>query len=717
MNAQIIVPLLTELGKKIDLNISKFDAQDVYYQHGEYPPNELPIFAEVLAERAARVRMNLVINAVPEAEFRILLRKMEFPILVFEAEGEEVKPVIITPCPKKDYKAEYIGYNGNMPAPDVLTLLSKLYKYHDSSEPENLGMLMVISAFPLDGLMDGDDADRNHKAISPLGRLLRLLRPEGKDIFYIYAYAILIGLINLSLPLGTQAIISLISGGLVFNSVVILIALVIIGILVGGGLQIMQLTLVEILQRRIFAKSAYEFAYRIPRWCYDHLKGYYPPELVNRFFDTITIQKGLPKMLIEVTAAALSIFFGLILLSLYHPFFVFFGLGLLSLLITVFYFSGTRGIQTSIVESKYKYKLANWLQEMARAIIPFKMAGDSTLSMKKTDELVNNYLKYRKEHFGVLVSQYGYIVAFKTIITGGLLIIGTLLVVDRQITLGQFVASEIVIVTIVSSVEKIIMSLDTVYDTLTGVDKIGHVMDLPLERRSGYLLLDKNPAGMEMEVKDLHFSYPESEKPALAGISFQLEPGHSLCISGHSNSGKNTLVKLMLGFFNGYRGIITYNGLSIRDISLPSLRSLIGENVMNKQIYDSTILYNITMGQSEANAGRVATVIHDLKLADTLFNNPEGLNAPILTGNFRLSESAKYKLTLARALVAQPKLVVIDDTILTLEKSEKLQILGYLMDKAHGWSLICISNDPHIAALCDRQIYLEEGKIINQPLS
>ena len=144
-------------------------------------------------------------------------------------------------------------------------------------------------------------------------------------------------------------------------------------------------------------------------------------------------------------------------------------------------------------------------------------------------------------------------------------------------------------------------------------------------------------------------------------------------------------------------------------------------NIMRKrmkiELRDHTILYNITMGQSEANAGRVATVIHDLKLADTLFNNPEGLNAPILTGNFRLSESAKYKLTLARAIVAQPKLVVIDDSILTLEKSEKLQILGYLMDKSHGWSLICISNDPHIAALCDRQIYLEEGKIINRPIS
>jgi ABC-type bacteriocin/lantibiotic exporter with double-glycine peptidase domain len=241
-------------------------------------------------------------------------------------------------------------------------------------------------------------------------------------------------------------------------------------------------------------------------------------------------------------------------------------------------------------------------------------------------------------------------------------------------------------------------------------------MDIPLERRSGYHLLHHEKQGMDLEIKDLHFSYPENERPSIAGISLHLEPGNALCISGQSNAGKNTLVKLLLGFFNGYSGMITFNGLSIRDISLPSLRSYIGENVLNNTIYDSTILYNITMGRSEATAEKVAEIIHDLKLAGTLFNNPEGLNAPILSGNFRLSESAKYKLTLARALVTNPKLVLIDDTILTLERSEKLQILSYLMDKKHGWSLIFISNDTAIANLCDQHMYLEDGKMANKNL-
>ena len=156
------------------------------------------------------------------------------------------------------------------------------------------------------------------------------------------------GLISLTLPLGIQATVSLVSGGVVFSSIYLLIALVIIGVLATGGLQVMQITLVEYLQRRVFTKAAFEFAFRVPRIKAEALLNYYPPELMNRFFDVLTIQKGLPKLLIDLSSGIIQILFGLILLSFYHPFFVFFSLILIGMLSLIFYTTGPKGLQSSI---------------------------------------------------------------------------------------------------------------------------------------------------------------------------------------------------------------------------------------------------------------------------------------------------------------------------------------------------------------------------------
>lgn len=320
---------------------------------------------------------------------------------------------------------------------------------------------------------------------TPWQRLLRLLTTEKKDIGYIYLYALVTGVISLSLPLGIQAVFNLVSGGLVFSSVYVLIGLVIVGVLVSGLLMVGQMTLVEILQQRIFAKAAFEFTYRLPRIQPEALSGYYPPELMNRFFDVLTIQKGLPKLLIDLTAAVVQIFFGIILLSAYHPIFVGFGLFTILLIWLICWIYGPAAVKTSLNESKYKYKVVAWLEEIARELPAYRgESSGGTVAQKepinKMDDLVANYIQYRSEHFKVLRRFFYNGVAFKTIATGGLLVLGTLLVVGREMSLGQFVAAELVIVLITGSVDKLISGIDTVFDLVTAVEKIGTVTDMPL---------------------------------------------------------------------------------------------------------------------------------------------------------------------------------------------------------------------------------------------
>ena len=311
-------------------------------------------------------------------------------------------------------------------------------------------------------------------------RLLRLLATERKTITYVYLYATFVGIISLSLPLGIQYLFNLVSTGMTFSSVYVLSGVIIIGVFITGLLLIGQLKLVENIQQRIFAKASFEFLYRLPRIEPAALEEHRPAELMNRFFEVVTIQKALPKLLIDLTAALVQMLAGILLLTFYHPFFLGFGFLMLLVLVGICWMYGPAGLRTSLKESKYKYEVVDWLQQMASHADYFRNDTRQLSPMLRMDKLTTGYLQHRQGHFGILKKFYYTAVTFRTVVTGGLLIMGTVLVVSRQMSLGQFVAAELIIVMVNSAVEKLISGIDTVFDLLTGVEKLAAVTDLPL---------------------------------------------------------------------------------------------------------------------------------------------------------------------------------------------------------------------------------------------
>ena len=318
---------------------------------------------------------------------------------------------------------------------------------------------------------------------TPWQRLTRMLDTERESIRYIIFYAVVAGLISLSLPLGTQAVFNLVSTGAVFSSTYILIAVVVGGVLLGGILLVGQLTLVEAIEQRLFAKAAVEFAYRLPRIRPEALEGQRPAELVNRFFDILTVQKGLTKLLIDLMFAALQVLLGVLVLAFYHPIFIAFGLFTILALVGIYALNYRRALRTSIEESAHKYEVADWLEQVADRLPEVRHHdGAQQQALARADELAAAYLHARNGHFRVLKNYYTYAVALRTLLTGGLLIAGTLFVVSRQMTLGQFVAAEVIIVQISGSIEKLMTGVSTVFDVLTGVEKLAAVTDLPIDQ-------------------------------------------------------------------------------------------------------------------------------------------------------------------------------------------------------------------------------------------
>ncbi len=545
--------------------------------------------------------------------------------------------------------------------------------------------------------------------LTPVKRFWRLLKPDKSEIRNVYVYAIFNGLINLSLPIGIQAIINLIQGGQLSTSWIVLVMFVIGGIALSGIMQVNQLRITENLQQKIFTRAAFEFAYRIPRIRMEELYRHYAPELMNRFFDIISVQKGLSKIIIDFSTASIQVIFGLILLSIYHPFFIVFSLILVILVYAIFKLTAKRGLETSMIESKNKYKIAHQLEELARTFMTFKLAGRTQLPLEQINTTANKYINARENHFSILIKQYGLMIGFKVFVALGLLVIGGLLVMDQQMNIGQFVAAEIIIILIINSVEKLILSLESIYDVLTSLEKIGQVTDLELESDTGIEVEETNTSqGMAIEVKDLSFAYPDHTVEVLRDLSFEIKAGENVLITGSNNSGKSTLLYLLAGLFKPKTGYIAYNGIPMGNYNPEALRSHIGDCLMDEFLFEGTLLENISMGRTRATFENVQWAVDNLGLSDFVKSLPQGYHTVIKPQGQQFSKGIIDRLLLARAIADKPKVLLIKDAFTLFEKNERKRILNFLKDKSHNWTMIIASSNADLGELMDRTIDLQK---------
>lgn len=547
---------------------------------------------------------------------------------------------------------------------------------------------------------------------TPFQRFLRLLKVDKQEIFSIYVYALFNGIISLSLPLGIQAIINLIGGGQVSTAWIVLVIFVIAGIGIGGLMQIMQLSITENLQQKIFTRSAFEFAYRIPRLQLDKLDSVYVPELVNRFFDTLSVQKGLSKILMDFSSASLLTFFGLVLLSIYHPFFIIFSILLVIILYIIFKLTIPKGMRTSLKESKYKYEVAHWLEELARAMETFKLAGNSPLPLQRTDDVVEDYLDARKAHFKTLLLQYINLVGFKVVIAAALLVIGGLLVINQQMNIGQFVASEIIIILVMNSVEKLMLSMETIYDVLTSLEKIGSVTDLDLENENQNKQDHAFGDGLNVDLTDLTFRFPDSPTDILSGISLSIPQGQKICLTGFEGSGKSLLLQMMAGLYTNFRGAISYENIPLASWSKPKLRSMIGDSLAREDLFRGTLAENITLGKTNITPEKMQKAIDVVGLTKYVQKLPEGYETMIFPEGKNLPRNVRLKIMLARSLTCTSKLLLLDENFNELKNGIKGQFIDHIIGL--NCTVVAVSNNPDIARKFDKVVVMDHGNILGE---
>jgi ABC-type bacteriocin/lantibiotic exporter with double-glycine peptidase domain len=543
-----------------------------------------------------------------------------------------------------------------------------------------------------------------------LYKLFRLLRLDGKEITALYLLSILSGLIQLSLPLGIQAIINFAIVATGRNqlpaSMWVLILLVVLGVLFTGMLKINQMKIVEKIQQKIFTRFSFEFSYRIPKLNVKSIDQYHLPELVNRFFDIPTLQKSLAKLLLDIPTAVIQLCFGLILLAFYNSVFIVFGIILLVVLYLILYISSPKGFEASLEESNYKYDLGGWVQEIARGIKTFKFFNSFNLHLEKTNHLLEGYLHSRNRHFQILKLQYWSLVVFKILITAAMLIVGGILLIRQEINIGQFIAAEIIILTIMNAVEKLIVSLETVYDLLTSIEKINKITEKPIDEEGTYEYVKKQ--GIEIEAKNLSFGFEKT--PILKNISFLIKPGQKVAITGDGDSGKTVLLRMLTGVFQDFEGDLSYDQIPINNYNLNTLRNHIGIYMQKQDIFSASLWENITLGNKEVKEQDVLDIFKIVGLEGFYRSLNKGFDTHLEPTGKQLSSSNVQKLLIARSLLNQPSLLLLDEPMKLLAADDKQYLKNYLFG-LKDVTVIFTTNDPALITKCDMVIHLNNGQI------
>ncbi len=546
-----------------------------------------------------------------------------------------------------------------------------------------------------------------HYKTSPLNRLFSLIREDKSDLLTLVGYNIISGVLYLAVPLSAQALINTIAAGVLLQPLVVLSIIVFVVLILISILKLIQNTIIERLQQRIFARIALRLANHLPRIEHSVLQENYAPEMANRFFDTMTLQKTWAKLLTDVPAAVLQILAGLFLMGIYSPFLFGFDMVFLLGALTIVWL-GMHGVDTSIKESSRKYRVAGWLEELGRCHISLKMNASSDYFVKQLDQQVVDYIETRRQHFTIVVKQVFSSHLLQALAMTGVLASGGWLVIEGQLTLGQLVAAELVMMIMLAAIEKLANNIDDYYDLLTALVKVGSITDLPVEKMPGTQYLS-DEQGAKIVCQQLSFSYLPN-KPVLSNLNLDIQSGQRVSLVGESGCGKTTLAYLLAGLQKPSGGRISFNGFDLREVNLDSFRQQIALVSGMNEIFEGSVEDNILIGRKISH-NSLHQAISLANLDNTLISFPEGLKTRLVSEGLNISIGERLRILIARAIIKKPRLLILDDVFFGIDEKNKLKILSNLLDPNLPWTVIDISHDPSIIMRSDIIHVLSHGQI------
>ncbi|MFN0165813.1 MAG: peptidase domain-containing ABC transporter [Bryobacteraceae bacterium] len=579
-----------------------------------------------------------------------------------------------------------------------------------AGEQDLIEWTVAESAAPLSQMQSGHDADghaREH--MPPAARLRSLLRAEKTDIWVVVTYSLFIGLLSLVVPVAVQWLVNTVAFGTILQPLVILTGFVLVALGFSAMLTGLRVWVVELVQQRLMVRVSTDVVHRLLGARADAFDRTHGPELVNRFFDVVTVQKAGATLLVDGLSILTQTVTGMLLLAAYHPLLLVFDIIILLIVATVLTVFGRGALKTAILESKAKYSIAAWLETIAANMVTFKPRAGRDHAIEHADLLVRGYLEARQRHFRVLIRQIGGFLALQALASSMLLGVGGWLVIQRQLTLGQLVAAELVVTLVVGGLAKFGKHLEALYDMLAAVDKLGYLVDLPLERTGGESR-PPSPAPAQLQLKNISFSFGPRAK-VVDSVSVNIEAGERIGIAGSIGCGKSTLLDLLYSLRQPSSGVMEIDGRDYRQVALASLRTDIAL-VRGTEIFEGSVEENVRVGRHDLSSDGVRAVLEQVGLIDDIQALPDGVHTVLLSGGRPLSPGQATRLMLARALASDPRVLLIDELLDPFENSPDRELLFTAMfGPERRRTLLVSSSSPEVLGRCDRVYLLQDGKL------
>ncbi len=554
--------------------------------------------------------------------------------------------------------------------------------------------------------------DRGHghghsHSVSPPSRLWSLVLPERKDLWVILVFSMIDGVLLLATPIAVEALVNTVAFGRYLQPIIVLAILLFTFLTFAAALRGLLSYVVEILQRRLFVRLVADLAYRLPRVRGTAFDEAHAPELVNRFFEIATVQKIASSLLLDAVAIILQTFVGMAVLAFYHPFLLGFDLVLMLLIALVTFGLGRGAVKTAVRESRAKYAVGEWLEELVRHPTAFKLHSGHQFALDRSDWLTVEYLDARRKHYRIVLRQLLFALGLQALVATALLGLGGWLVIQGQLTLGQLVAAELIVTTIVGSFAKMGKHLESFYDLLASVDKLGHLLDLPTERSDKLFHLGAGvPA--RVAVRQVSYSYHGQEghgHEVLHDVSFEIKPGECMALTGPSGCGKSTLIDLLSGLRQPVSGHVELDGIDLRELRADSLCEHLAV-ARSIEIFHGTIDENVHLNRPKTSAQDVREALAAVGLVDEVLRLPDGLNTMLQTNGAPLSTTQALRLMLARAIADRPRLLLIDGTLDALPDDTLHALLANLAGQDRPWTVLIVTGRQMVIERCDHVVTL-----------
>lgn len=542
----------------------------------------------------------------------------------------------------------------------------------------------------------------------PWQQYWRLLRPEATDLRTIVVYGAASAVLTLAVPLTVDALISNITFGTVLTPLVVLVAVLLGCLLLQASLIALQTWIAEVVERRIFVRVVSDLTWRLPRVDIRAFDRRHGPELVNRFFDTVTVQKSTSKLILDFTTIVLTTGVGMVVLAFYHPFLLVFVLALLTAITIIVFVLGIGGVSTSVRESAAKYEIGAWLQELARHTTAFCTQGGAAFAQERSDLLTHEYVEARRLHFRVLYRQIVSTLGLQVFASTAVLGLGGWLVIDQQLSPGQLVATELIVTAVVANITKLGAVLETWYDVCAASDKLGVLIDLPLERQNGEELPSPDRTGVALELKGVECAI-DGEEGDISGLSLSVAPGERVALTGAAGGNASLLLDVLYGLREPVAGHVLVDGLDLRQLRLDQARDEFAL-VHGTEIVEGTLLDNLRFGRHGIDAVAVRDALRDVGLWEEVMQLPDGLETQLTTDGNPLTNSQCRRLMLARAILSEPRLLMLDGALDSLTPDMRRRALAHLFDARHKWTVLVATNQPDVIEACSRAIDCEEAE-------